>query len=201
MLAALAACAFLVLAFGAYLDVPELLIRPAGIIHGVANVDAAVRIPALRTLTAAALVGAGAGILPDDHGPPLADRHRGAALSGRVGLGFDRRRSDAAVRDRAQRAGARDAVHRAQHRSHAARVRARPGRRARGERRFGADAAPTSTPTARRSATSGSGIINHCCRRSRRFRRSAPTTTSYRSTTTATGSTASTGRSCCRRAS
>jgi uncharacterized protein len=57
--AALAACAFLVLAFGAYLDVPELLIRPAGIIHGVANVDAAVRIPALRTLTAAALVGAG----------------------------------------------------------------------------------------------------------------------------------------------
>jgi uncharacterized membrane protein (UPF0182 family) len=58
-LAALAACAFLLLAFGAYLDVPELLIRPAGIVHGVANVDDAVRIPALRVLMVAALVGAG----------------------------------------------------------------------------------------------------------------------------------------------
>ena len=37
----------LVLAFGAYLDVPRLLTTPAGIIHGAANVDVAVRIPAL----------------------------------------------------------------------------------------------------------------------------------------------------------
>jgi uncharacterized membrane protein (UPF0182 family) len=58
-LAVLAAGAFLALAFGAYLDVPELLVRPAGIVHGVANVDAAVRIPALRALMAAALAGAG----------------------------------------------------------------------------------------------------------------------------------------------
>jgi uncharacterized membrane protein (UPF0182 family) len=58
-LAALAACVFLLLAFGAYLDVPELLVRPAGIVHGVANVDAAVRIPALRALMVAALAGAG----------------------------------------------------------------------------------------------------------------------------------------------
>jgi uncharacterized protein len=58
-LAALAACVFVALAFGAYLDVPELLIRPAGIVHGVANVDATVRIPALRVLMAAALAGAG----------------------------------------------------------------------------------------------------------------------------------------------
>src|SRR5688572_83940 len=58
-LAALAACAFLVVAFGAYLAVPELLIRPAGIVHGVANVDNAVRIPALRVLMVTALAGAG----------------------------------------------------------------------------------------------------------------------------------------------
>jgi uncharacterized membrane protein (UPF0182 family) len=58
-LALLAAFLFVGLAFGAYLDVPELLIRPAGIVHGVANVDAAVRIPALRVLMAAALAGAG----------------------------------------------------------------------------------------------------------------------------------------------
>ncbi len=57
-LAALAACLFLALAFGAYLDIPELLTRPAGIIHGVANVDDAVRIPALRALMVVAIAGA-----------------------------------------------------------------------------------------------------------------------------------------------
>jgi uncharacterized protein len=61
-LALLAACLFVGLAFGAYLDVPELLIRPAGIVHGVANVDDLVRIPALRVLMAAALAGAGLAI-------------------------------------------------------------------------------------------------------------------------------------------
>jgi uncharacterized protein len=58
-LAALAAALLLVLAFGAYLDVPRLLTTPAGIIHGAANVDVAVRIPALRALMVTALIGAG----------------------------------------------------------------------------------------------------------------------------------------------
>jgi uncharacterized membrane protein (UPF0182 family) len=57
-LAALAAALLLVLAFDAYLAVPRLLTTPAGIVHGIANVDVAVRIPALRALLAAALVGA-----------------------------------------------------------------------------------------------------------------------------------------------
>jgi uncharacterized protein len=57
-LAALAAALLLVLAFGAYLDVPRLLTTPAGIVHGAANVDVAVRIPALRLLMVAALAGA-----------------------------------------------------------------------------------------------------------------------------------------------
>jgi uncharacterized membrane protein (UPF0182 family) len=57
-LAALAAGLLLVFAFGAYLDVPGLLTKPAGIIYGVSNVDEVVRIPALRALMAAALVGA-----------------------------------------------------------------------------------------------------------------------------------------------
>ena len=56
--AALAAALFLVLAFGAYLDVPRLLTTASGIIHGAANVDVAVRIPALRVLMVAALAGA-----------------------------------------------------------------------------------------------------------------------------------------------
>jgi uncharacterized protein len=58
-LAALAAALLLVLAFGAYLDVPRLLTTPGGIVHGVSNVDAAIRIPALRVLMIAALAGAG----------------------------------------------------------------------------------------------------------------------------------------------
>ena len=57
-LAVLAAAMLLVLAFGAYLDVPRLLTTPAGIVHGVANVDVAVTIPALRVLMVAALAGA-----------------------------------------------------------------------------------------------------------------------------------------------
>lgn len=57
-LALLASLLFLVLAFDAYLDVPKLLTTRAGIIHGAANVDVAVRIPALRILMVAALLGA-----------------------------------------------------------------------------------------------------------------------------------------------
>jgi uncharacterized membrane protein (UPF0182 family) len=56
--AALAAALMLVLAFGAYLEVPRLLTTPAGIVHGVSNVDAAVRIPALRILMVTAVAGA-----------------------------------------------------------------------------------------------------------------------------------------------
>ena len=78
-LAVLAAALLLVLAFGAYLDVPRLLTTPAGIIHGAANVDVAVRIPALRVLMVAALVGAGAGAVPDDRRVVVADHHRGRA--------------------------------------------------------------------------------------------------------------------------
>jgi len=57
-IAVLAAALLLVLAFGAYLAVPGLLTTQAGIIHGVANVDLAVRIPALRILMIVALAGA-----------------------------------------------------------------------------------------------------------------------------------------------
>jgi uncharacterized membrane protein (UPF0182 family) len=57
-LAILASALLITCAFSAYLDVPRILNTPAGIIHGAANVDVAVRIPALRILIAAALVGA-----------------------------------------------------------------------------------------------------------------------------------------------
>ncbi len=57
-LAAVGALCFLVLAFGAYVDVPQVLHSPGGVIHGATNVDVAVRIPALRLLMIVALVGA-----------------------------------------------------------------------------------------------------------------------------------------------
>jgi uncharacterized membrane protein (UPF0182 family) len=58
-LAALGGLCLLVLAFGAYLDVPQVLHSPGGVIHGATNVDIAIRIPALRVLMLASLVGAG----------------------------------------------------------------------------------------------------------------------------------------------
>ena len=62
-LAVLAAGVFLVLSLGAYLDMPRLLTTPAGIIHGVSNADAVVRIPALQALMVASLVSAALALL------------------------------------------------------------------------------------------------------------------------------------------
>ena len=50
---------FLLLAWGAYLDVPRLLTTPAGIIHGASYVDVAVRSPMFRVALWVALLGAG----------------------------------------------------------------------------------------------------------------------------------------------
>lgn len=57
-LAILGAALLLVLAFGAYLDVPGILHSAGGIIHGATNVDVAIGIPALRVLMVTALIGA-----------------------------------------------------------------------------------------------------------------------------------------------
>ena len=54
----LAAALLLVLAFGAWLRIPQLLTNPSGVITGASYVDVHARIPALRLLIAAALVGA-----------------------------------------------------------------------------------------------------------------------------------------------
>jgi uncharacterized membrane protein (UPF0182 family) len=57
-LSALAAALLLVLAFGAWLDVPALLTGSSRILQGASYVDANARIPALRVLMAVSLVGA-----------------------------------------------------------------------------------------------------------------------------------------------
>ena len=53
------AALFVLLACGAYLDVPRILTTPAGIIDGASYVDVALRIPVLRVLLVVALLGAG----------------------------------------------------------------------------------------------------------------------------------------------
>ena len=50
---------FLLLAWGAYLDVPRVLTTSSGIVHGASYVDIALRIPVFRVLLLAALAGAG----------------------------------------------------------------------------------------------------------------------------------------------
>ena len=50
---------FLLLAWGAYLDVPRLLTTPSGIVHGASYVDVAVRSPMFRVALWVALLGAG----------------------------------------------------------------------------------------------------------------------------------------------
>ncbi|MGE3276444.1 MAG: UPF0182 family protein [Vicinamibacterales bacterium] len=57
--ALLAAAAFVVLAFGAWLDRPNLLLSPSGIIQGASYADVHGRLPAAWVLVAASLVGVG----------------------------------------------------------------------------------------------------------------------------------------------
>ena len=55
----LAAALLLIFAFGAWLDVPRLLVTSSGLLHGATNADVAVMIPALRALLVASVIGAG----------------------------------------------------------------------------------------------------------------------------------------------
>ena len=59
-LAALIAVVFLLLAAGAYLNMPHILTTPAGIIHGASYTDVAVRLPVLQVLMVVAGFGAAA---------------------------------------------------------------------------------------------------------------------------------------------
>jgi uncharacterized membrane protein (UPF0182 family) len=61
-LALLGAALLLVLAFGAWLQIPQLLTKPSGIFTGASYVDVHARMPALRILIAAAIVGVGLAI-------------------------------------------------------------------------------------------------------------------------------------------
>ena len=51
---------FLLLAWGAYLDMPRLLTTPSGIVHGASYVDVAIQLPVFRILMVVAVLAAGA---------------------------------------------------------------------------------------------------------------------------------------------
>ena len=59
-LALLIAGGFLLLAWGAFLDMPRTLTTPAGIVHGASYADVMARIPVLRVLMVVSVLGAGA---------------------------------------------------------------------------------------------------------------------------------------------
>ncbi|MEE2637773.1 MAG: UPF0182 family protein [Acidobacteriota bacterium] len=54
---------FLLLAWGAYLDVPRVLTTPAGIIHGASYADVTVRVPVFRMLMLVALLGSALSVI------------------------------------------------------------------------------------------------------------------------------------------
>ncbi len=54
---------FVLLAWGAYLDVPRVLTTPAGTVHGASYVDVMLRVPVFQVLLVAALVGAGLSVI------------------------------------------------------------------------------------------------------------------------------------------
>ena len=62
-LALLAAVFMLLLAVGAWLDIPRALTMPAGIVHGVSYTDINARFPVARALTAVSVLGAGLAVL------------------------------------------------------------------------------------------------------------------------------------------
>ena len=133
----LVAAFLLVLAFGAWLQIPQSLTTRSGVVSGASYVDVHARMPALRVLVAASILAALDSDVGRLHaraalaGSPSPVAIYLVAAAGRTGV----RRDHPALRRRAERAGARDAVHHAQHRGDARGVRSRSGGRAAAIRR------------------------------------------------------------------
>ncbi len=124
-LALLASAVLLVLAFGAWLRIPQLLSTPGGVLFGASYTDVVARMPASWALAAAALAGAGLAAWQAAT-PRFWPIGTAVGLYLAVALGGERLRDDhPAFRRGAERAGARDPLHRAQHRGDAGGFRAR----------------------------------------------------------------------------
>ena len=86
-LATLGAALLLALAFGAWLQIPQLLTTPSGVVAGASYTDVHARMPALRVLIAAALIGAAVTIWQGVRGGRLLSLGVGAGLYLLVSLG------------------------------------------------------------------------------------------------------------------
>jgi len=86
-LATLGAALLLALAFGAWLQIPQLLTTPSGVVAGASYTDVHARMPALRVLVAAALIGAAVTIWQGVRGGRLLSLGIGAGLYLLVSLG------------------------------------------------------------------------------------------------------------------
>ena len=119
----------LALALGDWLEIPQQLFEPSGIITGPSYTDVHARIPALRVLAGVGVIGAVLAVVQAFSVRlwPIALAHR------RLRVGVARRHGlrdgDPALRRHAERAGPRDAVHPVQHRGDAGGVRARQASR------------------------------------------------------------------------
>ena len=119
------------LALGDWLRFRSSCYEPSGIITGPSYADVHARMPALRVLAGVGVLGALLAVVQAFSGGCGRSRSRSALVSGRLARRHGLRHDGPALLRRAQRAGARNAVHRAQHRGHARRLRARRGRGAR----------------------------------------------------------------------
>jgi uncharacterized membrane protein (UPF0182 family) len=86
-LATLGAALLLALAFGAWLQIPQLLTTPSGVVAGASYTDVHARMPALRVLVVAALAGAAITIWQGVRGGRLLSLGLGAGLYLLVSLG------------------------------------------------------------------------------------------------------------------
>ena len=201
-LATLVAALLLALAFGAWLQIPQLLTTPSGVVAGASYADVHARMPALRVLIIAALAGAAVTIWQGVMAGRLISLGMGLGLYFLVSLGGGAyaaiiQRFIVAPNEQVRETpfivhnikATRDAfaLDRVEERALSGDAQADP-RRPRAECR-------------RRSRTCRCGTSGRCSTRSASSRRSAPITTSRVSTTIGTRSTESTGRSCSRRAS
>ena len=188
-LAFLAAALFVVLAFGAWLERPRMLLSASSIIQGVTYSDVYAYLPAALVLVVASLVSAGLAAYhaTTTKGWPIiaaislyiitlfGGQLYGSLLQRFAVLPNEQVRETPYILHNIEATRRAFALDRSRSASSPA-TRSSPAR--------------TSTPTAPRSTTCGSGITSRCSRRSGRFRRSGRTTTSSASTTIATCSTA-----------
>ena len=195
-LALLAAAFLLLLAVGAWLDIPRSLTTPAGIVHGVSYTDVAARFPVARALAGVSLLGAVLAV--------VAAYGRMTPLFIAIGLYLLVSFGGAGYAAAVQRFLV--APNELDRETPYIRHNVAATRRAFGlenveEQELTGDAVLTRADIQRNAATLRNvRLWDHrpCSTRSASCRKSVRTTISSRSTTIATPSTASTGRSCCR---